>query len=170
MTVGFAGQTVTATAGDDGRFELHLTPIAASAEPHNLTVRGQSNTIIYRNVLVGDVWFCGGQSNMKWNLGGTLESQPIIQSAELPKLRLLQVPKRIASSPQHQFDAQWVASSPETAGSFSAVGFLFGQRVHRESGVPIGLIMCAEGSTSVECWVSNETLESDLFAPAIGNL
>lgn len=98
---------------------------------------------------------------------GTLNKQQIIQNAAHPQLRLLEVPRNVARHPQDGFDFAWKASSPESVPTFSAVGFLFGQRIHVETGVPIGLIKCAVGSTSVACWVSNETLESDLFAPAV---
>jgi sialate O-acetylesterase len=169
VLVEIAGQTQWGTVDRSGNWRVQLDPLNESSTPQMLWVVApltEEKTKV-SNVLVGDVWLCGGQSNMKWNLGGTLESQDIIQQADHPNLRLLQVPKNIQSQPTSEFSASWVASSPATVSKFSAVGYLFGQRIHRETDVPIGLILCAEGSTSVECWVSNETLESDLFSPAI---
>jgi len=169
VSVAFAGQQQTATADASGQWRVTLEPLAMSTTEQTLSVRSQVSDFESQvsDILVGDVWLCGGQSNMKWGLGGTLDGPKIIQAAEHANLRLLRVPKRISSEPLDGFAATWSASSPQTAGGFSAVGFIFGQRVHTETGVPIGLIMCAEGSTSVECWVSNQTLESDLFAPTV---
>jgi sialate O-acetylesterase len=166
VSVAFAGQTCETVADLEGRWRVELAPLRLNKTPSSLTVRG-NNTITLNDVLVGDVWLCGGQSNMAWALGGTLDGRKIIQAAEHANLRLLQVPKKISSEPLDAFASTWVASSPQTAGGFSAVGFIFGQRIHTETDVPIGLIQCAVGSTSVECWVSNKTLEGALFAPAI---
>lgn len=169
LRIEFAGQSKAMQGGADGKWSVTLDPMPASVEPRKLEIHSSIGSLqsSITNILIGDVWLCGGQSNMKWALGGTLEGQAIIQSADHPNLRLLKVPKRILKEPSETFDAAWSAATPENVGGFSAVGYIFGQRVHRETGIPIGLIMCAEGSTSVECWVSNETLQNELFAPAI---
>jgi sialate O-acetylesterase len=168
VLVEFSGQSKSTVADADGKWRVNLDSLPVSKKPQVLYYSSIENQKLeIKNVVVGDVWLCSGQSNMKWNLEGTLEAQEMIQAADLPNLRLLQVPKNIQSQPESGFRASWVASSPETVLKFSAVGFIFGQRIHRETDVPIGLILCAEGSTSVECWVSNEMLESDLFSPAI---
>jgi sialate O-acetylesterase len=169
LLVEFAGQTKWCTTDAEGKWLVKLDPLTVNAEPQDLWVVSSLSDEKRKlsDLLVGDVWLCGGQSNMAWGLGGTLEGQTIIESANHPNLRLLKIPKRILKEPAEQFDAKWGAATSATAGGFSAVGYIFGQCVHLEAGVPIGLIMCAVGSTSVECWVSNETLKSDLFAPAI---
>ncbi|VGO18602.1 sialate O-acetylesterase [Pontiella sulfatireligans] len=169
VSVAFAGQKKTAAANPAGKWRLQLDPLRLSKHPQNLSVSSQVSDFKFQvsDILVGDVWICSGQSNMKFALGNTLGAEEIIPSADIANLRLLQVPKKIELQPSNEFNASWAASSPETASKFTAVGFLFGRRVQKEADIPIGLIMCAEGSTSVECWVSNKTLESDLFAPAV---
>ena len=166
ISVLFAGQRVTTKAGAAGTWRVKLAAMPLNKDPQTLTIQG-GNIVTLEDVLVGDVWLCAGQSNMKWGLGGTLEAQQIIKAAEHPNLRLLQVPKSIQTKPVNEFEAEWARSTPGVVGKFSAVGYIFGQRIHSETDVPIGLIMCAEGSTSVECWVSNETLENELFAPTV---
>ena len=169
VLVEFAGQTKWGTVDSSGKWRVQLDPLNVSSKPQTLWIVDpiSEKKIKIPAVLVGDVWLCSGQSNMKLTLAKSLESQSIIESAELPTLRLLQVPKNIQNQPANGFNASWVASSPETVPGFSAVGYIFGRSILEETGIPIGLILCAEGSTSVECWVSNETLETDLFAPAI---
>ncbi len=169
LLIEFAGQSKKAVADVDGKWRVQLAPMNASSKPQTLWIVSPiADSRIKRvDVLVGDVWLCSGQSNMKFGLGGTLGSQEIIQASDLPNLRLLHVPQKIQREPSENISAQWMASAPGTVGRFSAVGYIFGQRIHQETGIPIGLIMCAVGSTSVESWVSNEMLSNDLFTPAI---
>ncbi|VGO18703.1 sialate O-acetylesterase [Pontiella sulfatireligans] len=170
ITIEFAGQKKTALADAANHWKILLNPMPASSKPWKLIVTSQVSDFKFQvsDVLVGDVWLCSGQSNMEFTLKNTLDSEALLQSAGHPSLRLLEVPGRqMVSSPSKGFDASWKVAAPETTATFSAVGFLFGQRIHTESGVPIGLIECAKGSSSVECWVSNETIASELFAPAV---
>jgi sialate O-acetylesterase len=169
ITVEFAGQIKTAVADSSRHWEILLDPLVVASKPRKMYVYHGVSSIRLEvsDILVGDVWLCGGQSNMAFSLNGLLDKEPVIQNAAHPQLRLLEVPKKVAKQPQNRFDSLWKASAPETVPTFSAVGYLFGQRVHTETGIPIGLIECAVGSTSVECWVSNETLENDLFAPTV---
>ncbi|MDF7822742.1 sialate O-acetylesterase [Pontiellaceae bacterium B12227] len=170
ITVAFAGQKKTALADSSNHWKVVLKPMSASSKPRKMTVSGSSKNPVIQlsNLLVGDVWLCSGQSNMEFTLKNTLESEALLQSADHPSLRLLEVPgRKMVAQPGESFDASWNSASPEAAATFSGVGFLFGQRIHMESGVPIGLIECAKGSSSVECWVSKDTIETKLFAPAV---
>ena len=169
VTVAFAGQKKTAVADAAGHWKIVLAPMSVSSNPRKLIVTSQVSGFKFQvsDILVGDVWLCGGQSNMAFTMKGLMDKEPVIAAANHPQLRLLEVPQKVAKEPQQAFSSAWKASTPETVPTFSAVGFLFGQRVHMETGIPIGLIECAVGSTSVECWVSGETLKNRLFAPAI---
>ncbi|MDH3583834.1 MAG: sialate O-acetylesterase [Phycisphaerae bacterium] len=152
VTVEFNGQTKRATAGADGRWMLKLDPTAAGG-PHTLTVRG-ANTVTLDDVLVGEVWLCSGQSNMAMSVRGCLDAEKEIASSRFPKIRMFTTAKASATKPQDDCKGQWQICSPQSVGSFSATAFFFGRRLHRELGVPIGLINSSWGGTAVEAWTS----------------
>ncbi len=164
VTVTFAGQTCNAIAGPDGKWMAKLKPMPASVEPRTLTVTSQIGppAASAHDVLVGDVWLCSGQSNMEMGMRLTGATNDIA-SANFPNLRLLTVPHGVALEPQQTLKCRWLPCSPETLSQgiwegFSAVGFYFGRDLHRELGVPIGLIQCAWGGTPAEAWTSAEAL------------
>ena len=156
VTVAFAGQNKIATADAEGKWMLRLDPTEASGEPRDMTITGaadNSKTTI-RNILVGDVWICSGQSNMEWSLHGARNGKEEAAAADHPLIRLFDVRGHI-KTPAAQDDApgQWRLCSPSTVGGFSAVGYFFGRRLHAETGVPIGLIGSNWGGTAIEPWV-----------------
>lgn len=166
VTVTFAGQHVTATAKPDGRWVLRLTALAAGG-PYEMTVTGK-NTVRLQNVLVGEVWVCSGQSNMAFSVQGSNNAQEEIAGAEYPMIRLLTVPRVPASEPVSDIEAQWVVCSPQTVPGFSAVGYFFGRELHKELGVPVGLINTSWGGTPAESWTTRPTLEEDPeFVPIV---
>lgn len=168
VEVSFAGQTAKAKAGEDGRWEVKLNPIPASAEPQTLTAStaGASQTI--SGVLVGDVWICSGQSNMEWPVAASNNADQEIAAANHPKLRLFTVPKKTTYIPVSRPEAAWTTTTPETIKNFSAVGYYFGRELLQTQNVPIGLINTSWGGTIAEAWVSREGLASlKDFAPAL---
>ncbi|NQU24074.1 MAG: hypothetical protein HQ567_22555 [Candidatus Nealsonbacteria bacterium] len=173
VTVDFAGQTKTATASADGRWQVQLEPMAAATEPRVLSVKCPANTVRFENILVGDVWLLGGQSNMEAALRNVHNGELEVLSADRPAIRLMTVPLRAGPKPADDFPrldeynawskvterkGDWQVCSPETVPLFSAVGYVFGRRIHRVSGVPIGLIDTSWGGTTVEAWISRDTL------------
>lgn len=155
---------VMTTAGADGRWRLKL-PTPKPGGPHTITITGK-NEIILRDVLVGEVWVCSGQSNMEMPVGnfgpgydGVDNWQEELQHAELPQVRLFTVPNRHAASPQTDCDGTWKLCNAETAKAFSAAGFFFGRDLHQELNVPIGLISADYGGTVAEAWTSEETIK-----------
>ena len=174
VTVAFAGQTMTATAGDDGKWELVLAAMEASAEPREFSARGKAGAVVCKNVLVGDVWVLGGQSNMEAALAHIQNGDLEAMSADLPSIRLMTVPLCASPTPLEDFPrldeynawskvtehkGDWAVCSPETVKLFSAVGYVFGRRIHLATKVPIGLIDTSWGGTTVEAWISRATLE-----------
>ncbi len=160
VTVTFAGQTKTATADDKGRWEVKLDALKADAKGQTLTVAG-SNNIELKDVLVGEVWICSGQSNMEFGLGGSLNGKEEVAAADYPNIRLFNVPGHTtAAAPQEKGAGQWQICSPKTAGGFSAVGYFFGRRLEKDLDVPIGLVGSNWGGTRIEPWCSLEGLES----------
>jgi len=151
VTVKFAGQTKTATAAADGKWTVKLDALETSAKPADMTVAG-ANTITLKNILVGEVWIGSGQSNMEMGVGGCLDAGKVVAAAKYPTMRLITVRKATSGTPRESFSGSWQVCSPRSAGRFSATLFFFGQKLHKELGVPIGLIHSSWGGTRVEPW------------------
>ena len=160
VTVTFAGQTQKATAGDDGKWMVKLQPLTASDQPAELTVAGK-NTLTRKDILVGEVWVCSGQSNMEWPVRNSTNAAEEIAAAKHPHVRLFTVPKTIKTEPQSDTVGKWVACGPDTVAAFSAVGYFFGRELHQTLKVPIGLIHTSWGGTPAEAWTSADYLNKD---------
>src|SRR5437867_231087 len=153
VTVSLGGQTKSAVAQSDGKWMVHLGRLKGSTEPRSMTVTesndGQSVTI--KDVLVGDVWLCSGQSNMEMGVEACDVPNEIAQ-ADFPQIRLLTVPRLIATQPVEKMSCQWLPCSPATIkeglwAGFSAAGFFFGREVYKETKIPIALIHSSWGGT-----------------------
>jgi sialate O-acetylesterase len=156
VTVKFAGRDKAATAGDDGKWAVALDAMEASAKPADMTIAG-STTVTLTGILVGEVWLCSGQSNMEQGMKMIDNAAKEIAAAKYPNLRLFLVPKRPSLEPLPDVAASWKPCTPETAvqggwGGFSAVAYFFGRTLHKELGVPIGLIESSWGGTRIEPW------------------
>ncbi|MES2737826.1 MAG: sialate O-acetylesterase [Verrucomicrobiota bacterium] len=160
VTVTFAGQTKTAKAGADGKWTVKLDAVPANAQPATIGIKG-TNTRELKNVLVGEVWICSGQSNMQWNVGSSWDADLEIATAKYPNIRLISVPQVGTQEPQQDFKGQWAECSPQTVGPFSAVGYFYGRVLHRMLDVPVGLINNAWGGSAAEAWVRRDELEKD---------
>ena len=163
-----AGEKVTVTLGDQsasavvdraGRWMVKLKPLDAAGTVA-LQITGK-NTITLKNVLVGEVWICSGQSNMEWRVRNSTDSENEIAAARYPKIRLFQVKKAVAAEPLSETEGAWVECSPETIPDFTAVGYFFGRELHNTLDVPVGLIKTAWGGTPAEAWTSNAMLKTD---------
>jgi len=173
VIVVFAGQQVQARAAADRAWQVTLQPMPANRVPQTMTVKGKGTTLALANILVGDVWILGGQSNMEFPISNVDDGELEIVSANFPQIRLLTMPvgKGFASvrsferlhewsdwSKRHFRKGDWDICSPETVREFSAIGYIFGRRVHMASGVPIGLIDASIGGTTVETWTPLDVL------------
>jgi sialate O-acetylesterase len=155
---------VGATADKDGNWVAELAAHKAGTG-YVLRIKG-TNTIEFKNVAVGEVWVCSGQSNMEWSVNISETPDLVKQGAKNPNLRLFTVNKRTAIHPiKDQADLKhftsWVESGPDTVGNFSAVAYHFGQKLQKELNVPVGLIHSSWGGTPAEAWTSLEALESE---------
>ncbi|MFA6289519.1 MAG: sialate O-acetylesterase [Opitutaceae bacterium] len=159
VTVQFDGQSATATA-KDGKWMVHLKPHKAGG-PFELTVAGEANTITLKNVLVGEVWVCSGQSNMQFGLRFDANAATEIPTANYPKLRLFFVERKNAAHPLAEVKGGWSECSPESAKYFTAVGYYFGRNLHKTLGVPVGLIHSSYGATYAQAWTSLDGLEKE---------
>jgi sialate O-acetylesterase len=160
VTVSFAGQEVSADPAD-GRWQVELAPIPANSQPATLTITQGDTKVQRNNILVGDVWVCGGQSNMEWPLIKTAGADEGIAASGNDKLRLFTVPRRGAPAPETNVAGNWSVSSPETTPGFSAVAYYFGRDLQRSLNVPVGLISSNIGGTTAERWTRKEVIEGD---------
>jgi sialate O-acetylesterase len=153
-----------AIAGKDGKWSVSL-PTPEAGGPYTITISGKDTTIVVKNVLIGEVWFCSGQSNMEMPLAGwpptdtIMHSKETIASAAIPEIRLFNVQKVISGQPLDECTGRWEVSTPESVAQFSATGYFFGKKLHSELHIPIGLIESAWGGTPSESWTSSESLE-----------
>jgi sialate O-acetylesterase len=138
---------------------VRLKPLKAGG-PFTLTVSGK-NRIELKNVLVGEVWICGGQSNMAWRLNQSDDAEAEIAAAKYPMIRLFNTPRAELDAPITDVKAEWKECSPETAATFSAVGYYFGRDLHKARNVPVGLIHNAVGGSPAESWTSAGVLNND---------
>jgi len=156
------GHTARAVAGSDGRWETELAAPPAGG-PYSVKISGDAQTIILHEVLVGDVWLCGGQSNMELGLSRAQNGAEEIKAANHPEIRFYTVKQRVAYSPAAVVEGTWKICTPETAGEhggFSAAAYFFGRKLQEELHVPIGLIQDCWGGTPVESWMSPESLHA----------
>jgi sialate O-acetylesterase len=140
----------------DGKWIVWLSPLSAGG-PFEMTVEGK-NKLCVKNVLVGEVWLCSGQSNMSWTLAQSADPQEAIEHADDPLIRLFTVPRKVSMTPMSECGGTWEPCSPRTARRFSAVGYYFGRRLARELRVPIGLVQSTWGGTIIEAWTSRAAL------------
>lgn len=147
-----------ATADGQGHWLVRLEPTQQSG-PIDVTIRGR-NTITLKNVLVGEVWICSGQSNMEWPVSRAKDAEAEIAGADNPRIRLFVTEKFVAAKPRADTTGQWVECRPDSVDRFSAVGYFFGRQLHEALDRPIGLVQSVWGGTPAEAWTSREMLES----------
>jgi sialate O-acetylesterase len=160
VLVSFSDHTVATVTDELGRWRIALPALSADSTSRDLSVRGK-NTVTLREVVVGDVWFCSGQSNMSISVGHFVavpEVKQDIAAAKYPLIRHFGVKENFADEIQDDVSGTWLTCSPQTVSQFCAVGFYFARKVHAESGIPIGIVRSAKGSTSIEMWLSQEML------------
>jgi sialate O-acetylesterase len=168
VTVAFAGQSKSVTVGAGGRWHLQLAPMKASAESRSLVVTGNAgHQVEVKDVLVGEVWLGSGQSNMAMTVQSSNHFDTEKAGAVYPLIRHYQETSTHSEKPEVEGKGVWKVCAPETVGGFSAVLYFFGREIHREVGVPVGLVNTSVGGTPIESWVSAETQSSDPETKAI---
>ena len=149
-----------ATADSAGRWSARLPALSAGG-PFTLTVRGKKE-IVFRDVMIGEVWIASGQSNMAFQLSGADGAAVEVPKADYAQIRLFTVPRKIALAPQENtLLASWQICTPDTAKTFSAVAYFFAREIHRELNVPIGIIESAWPGTTIESWIDPDTLNAE---------
>lgn len=166
VTVRLGARTAAATAGADGRWLVRLDPLPAGAEPAELVVAGK-NQVVLQNILVGDVWLCAGQSNMEWNVARADNAAAELAAADHPAIRFIKIDRAIAGAPAARATGAWRVCTPRDIGGCSAVAYFFARDIHRETGVPVGLVQSSWSGAMIESFLPAGTLESTEFA-AVG--
>lgn len=157
ITVAVQGKTA-ATVCRDGRWRVEL-PALETGGPFEMTIEGH-NQITLKNVWVGEVWICSGQSNMDMEVVSVDRAEEEIAASSNPQIRLCKVPRQAADEPQATIRVAWQACEPRTVGRISAVGYFFARDLQAALKVPIGLIDAAYGGTPAEAWMSPEAVQS----------
>jgi len=152
--------TVVATANNNSRWQASLSTAEAGG-PYTIDVIGSSQ-ITLRNVMLGEVWICSGQSNMEWSFNHRIkDGEQEAASANYPDIRIFHIPKIGDNYPQSDCRASWTGCSPSTVRTTSALAYFFGRELHKKLDVPVGLIVSAWGGTPAEVWLRKELVVND---------
>jgi sialate O-acetylesterase len=185
VIVEFAGQKKTMMAGTNCEWRVTLDSMKANSEPQVLTIRSvpprqdeaaknvkkgvpqAPEEMTIKNVLVGDVWLCSGQSNMEMPVGyvswtgGALDYEKEIKNSANALIRQFKVEwDRPGYRPKYG-DGTWLAAGPETTGKFSATGYFFARELQKKLKIPVALINASQGATAIEYWISREAMMAD---------
>lgn len=147
------------TADKDGKWKMALkTPKATGAGgPYTITVKG-NNTIELKNILIGEVWVCSGQSNMEFRLPHATNGKEEVTEANYPQIRFFNVRSAATAHPAEDVKGQWSECTPKTAGGILAVPYFFAKKIHKELNIPIGLVCPVMGATPARAWTSGKML------------
>ncbi len=158
VSVTLSGKTAATKADAKGQWSLAL-PTIKTGENLELLVKG-NNSLTLKNIIMGDLWVCGGQSNMEMELGGCIGLQDDLKTADLPKIRRIKFNHERAAEPQVEptTETPWQVCTPDSARRFSAVGFYFAREILAKTGVPIGIVDDNWGGTQIEPWTPAEGL------------
>lgn len=150
VSVTLGSDSVSTVANDAGKWMVKL-PAQQVGDPVTLTAKGK-NTITLTDVLLGEVWLCSGQSNMEWPVSRSNDFEQEKAAANYPKIRHIKIPKRPSGFPQDDVVAEWTVCSPDTVGGYTAAGYFFGRKLHKDLDVPVGLVNSSWGGTRIEPW------------------
>lgn len=168
ITVKFAGQTQRTTVGDDGAWRVQLKPMKPSAQSQPLIVQGATDDkLTINDVLVGQVWLGGGQSNMEFSLEGSRRGKELIASANQPTIRIFHVSNAMAWEPMRDVKGRWQLATPKSVGGFSAVSYDFGLMLHEKLSQPVGLIGSYWGGTRGEAWTPRAPILANRNPPRL---
>lgn len=177
VTMKFAKQTVRAVANAEGRWQVQLSPLAASVKPQTLTVKGKTNKVTFRNVLVGEVWLASGQSNMEYSMNKQPQYAPPKKAsrghevfertvsmpdtlkyefltASDPLIRVLYVDKNLKTDTLPT--TGWHPADTTSLAPVSAAGYFFAKRLVKDLGIPVGIISSSWGGSPIEHWIPLE--------------
>ncbi len=150
-------KTATITADKNGKWKIEVATYKANFKEQTVTIKG-NNTIQINHVLIGEVWFTSGQSNMEWPMRKVKDAKKELSEASYPNIKLFNISKKIANSPQEDFpkNCKWMPCDSISVKEFSAMSYYFARDLHKNLNVPIGIITANWGGTGAECWTPEE--------------
>jgi sialate O-acetylesterase len=154
VIINFNGQKVKTSAGKNGEWRITLRPMVYGG-PFEMTIAGKKDVITLKNILIGDVWVCSGQSNMEWVIKNANNPEKEIAESNYPRIRLFTVPQAMSFKPARDLEGgEWLECNPTTIGDFSAVAYFFGRKLNKDLNIPVGLINTSWGGTNIQAWTS----------------
>ncbi|RYG03584.1 MAG: sialate O-acetylesterase, partial [Chitinophagaceae bacterium] len=172
VTINFAKQVKSTTADAKGNWMVTLNPLKTSAVPQQMTITG-SNQIILSNILVGEVWFCSGQSNMEYAMRKLVKiptpknealgfPKDAVANAKNTQIRIFLVNRKTLIKPD-SIHTSWSVAQDSALRNFSAVGYFFAKELQEKLGIPIGVISSAVPGSAIEPWISNEAFAAEPY-------
>lgn len=157
------GETTTKARNTGAWGAVLITPAAGG--PYSISI-SSGESITLKDVMIGEVWICSGQSNMEWSMNAAIDGKEEIPKATAANVRLFHPAKVAADYPQLNTEGEWRVTSPESVPGFSAVGYFFGRRLNQELNVPVGLINVSWGGTPADVWIPDSLVwgEDELTA------
>jgi sialate O-acetylesterase len=167
ISAGWLTKEVNTVVQKDGKWKIKLPTIKAGG-PYTIEIAGNNETLVIKNVMLGEVWLCSGQSNMEFTinmLGGWKDTFPAelddLLKKEYPDLRLFTVKKDSSLVPLDSCKGKWLTATPDNVGEFSATAYFFGRELSRRLGVPVGLISSSWGGSPAEAWTNGDLIKKD---------
>lgn len=160
ISITFKGKSASAKAGADGKWRAQIETGAADAKGAALSITAGAEKREIQDVLVGEVWFASGQSNMYFTMNRPAEYAALIAESNHPALRMFNAPLVTSEENQDDIDGTWTLTTPDAVPGFSAVAFFFARKLHLDLGIPVGVIKSAWGGKPVETFTSREALNT----------
>ena len=155
------GEETSTQSNQNGDWELKLSTIKAGG-PHTVTIQTSNNSILLKDVMIGEVWLSSGQSNMEWRMNqyiNCIDNQDEeISNVNNNQIRMFTVPMDLSG--ELIKESKWLVANPKNAEGFSAAAYYFARKLNKELQIPIGIVNTSWGGTRVEAWTSNSKLSS----------
>ncbi|MSP85682.1 MAG: sialate O-acetylesterase, partial [Flavobacteriaceae bacterium] len=155
--VSWSKKTYSIKANEAGNWKLYIPTTKASYQEQTITIKG-NNTITINKILLGEVWFSSGQSNMEWVMRRVKDAKKELLESKYPNIRLFNITKKTSETPQVNFpkNCKWLPCDSISVKEFSAISYYFARELHQKLNVPIGIITASWGGTGAECWAPEE--------------
>lgn len=159
VTIHFKNQTESTVANQNGDWKIELNPEKFGG-PFEMKISGE-NQVVLKNILIGDVWICSGQSNMEWNLGLSEGFENEKNQKKFPLIRHIKFSHQVNTIPQKDISkTEWKVADASTIGDFSGVAYFFAKKMVQETKIPVGLLNISWGGTNIETWIPRDGFES----------
>lgn len=160
VIIKFAGSTFYTTADEAGNWKTNLPAMQADGKAYEMEIQSREEKIVLKDILLGDVWFASGQSNMAHKVGSQLvNKEEEIRNAHYPNIRFRTIDQVTSIVPEDDIPTKdWMVCNPSNVGEFSAVAYFFARALHVDQKVPVGVIVASRGATSIESWMSKDRL------------